>query len=252
MTCSTSDVAVCCSSDSVSSRVRCCSASNSRTFSIAMTAWSAKVGNQIDLLLARTVAPRHGGPAMAPSARPSRMSGTERMRTVAVCNRKFLPEVGNSSLSVLQVGDLDRLQIADRAASHRAAVQRHRFCARQSPELAERRGKPEHVVIGRSRYRQTCLANTGRVLGLPSSSTGCTSLGELEMTRRMSPIAVCCSSASSRSRVSSAIFLSLSPTDDGRLRMTFGALRRFSVAALRRRVLTGSPPGLERLLTASP
>ena len=43
MTCSTSDVAVCCSSDSVSSRVRCCSASNSRTFSMAITAWSAKV-----------------------------------------------------------------------------------------------------------------------------------------------------------------------------------------------------------------
>ena len=43
MTCSTSEVAVCCSSASVSSRVRCCSASNSRTFSIAITAWSAKV-----------------------------------------------------------------------------------------------------------------------------------------------------------------------------------------------------------------
>src|SRR3984893_9320582 len=38
-----SAVAVCCSRDSVSSRVRCCSASNSRTFSIAITAWSAKV-----------------------------------------------------------------------------------------------------------------------------------------------------------------------------------------------------------------
>ena len=38
MTCNTSDVAVCCSSDSVSSRVRCCSASNNRTFSMAMTA----------------------------------------------------------------------------------------------------------------------------------------------------------------------------------------------------------------------
>jgi hypothetical protein len=43
MTLSTSDVAVCCSSDSVSSRVRACTSSNSRTFSIAITAWSAKV-----------------------------------------------------------------------------------------------------------------------------------------------------------------------------------------------------------------
>jgi hypothetical protein len=38
MTLSTSDVAVCCSSDSVSSRVRACTSSNSRTFSIAITA----------------------------------------------------------------------------------------------------------------------------------------------------------------------------------------------------------------------
>ena len=43
MTCSTSDVAVCCSSDSVSSFVRACTSSKSRTFSMAITAWSAKV-----------------------------------------------------------------------------------------------------------------------------------------------------------------------------------------------------------------
>ena len=43
MTLSTSAVAVCCSSDSVSSRVRACTSSNSRAFSIAITAWSAKV-----------------------------------------------------------------------------------------------------------------------------------------------------------------------------------------------------------------
>src|SRR5260370_41004057 len=43
MTRSTSEVAVCCSSDSDNSRVRACTSSNSRTFSIAITAWSAKV-----------------------------------------------------------------------------------------------------------------------------------------------------------------------------------------------------------------
>ena len=43
MTLSTSDVAVCCSSDSESSRVRACTSSNSRTLPIAITAWSAKV-----------------------------------------------------------------------------------------------------------------------------------------------------------------------------------------------------------------
>src|SRR5262249_3801468 len=43
MTRSTSDVAVCCSNASDSSRVRACTSSNRRTFSIAITAWSAKV-----------------------------------------------------------------------------------------------------------------------------------------------------------------------------------------------------------------
>ena len=43
MTLSTSLVAVWYSSDSCSSRVRACTSSNSRTFSIAITAWSAKV-----------------------------------------------------------------------------------------------------------------------------------------------------------------------------------------------------------------
>ena len=43
MTLSTSAVAVCCSSASLSSLVRACTSSNSRTFSMAITAWSAKV-----------------------------------------------------------------------------------------------------------------------------------------------------------------------------------------------------------------
>jgi hypothetical protein len=79
-----------------------------------------------------------------------------------------------------------------------------------------------------------------------ASKTGCKSPGDEPMTRKISAVAVCRSSSSSRSRASSAIFLSLPPTDDGRLRVTFGALRRFSVAALRCRALTGSPTALER------
>ena len=43
MTLRTSEVAVCCSSASVTSRVRACTSSNSRAFSMAITAWSAKV-----------------------------------------------------------------------------------------------------------------------------------------------------------------------------------------------------------------
>ena len=44
MTLSTSAVAVCCRSNSSRSRVLACTSSNRRTFSMAMTAWSAKVG----------------------------------------------------------------------------------------------------------------------------------------------------------------------------------------------------------------
>ena len=58
MTWSTSDVAVCCSNDSVRSAVRSVRSSvrwrsslSSRAFSMAMTAWSAKVGHQLDLLV---------------------------------------------------------------------------------------------------------------------------------------------------------------------------------------------------------
>ena len=49
---STSLVAVCCSSDSVSSAVRACTSSNSRVFSMAITAWSAKVVHELNLLVA--------------------------------------------------------------------------------------------------------------------------------------------------------------------------------------------------------
>ena len=51
MTFSTSEVAVCCSSDSVRSSVRWRSSPSSRVFSMAITAWSAKVGDQCDLLV---------------------------------------------------------------------------------------------------------------------------------------------------------------------------------------------------------
>ena len=51
MTLSTSDVAVCCSSDSVRSSVRWRNSFSSRVFSMAMTAWAAKFLHQLDLLI---------------------------------------------------------------------------------------------------------------------------------------------------------------------------------------------------------
>src|SRR6185312_13207703 len=66
---------------------------------------------------------------------------------------------------VLHVGDVDRLQIADGAAGHRGAAQRHRFFPRHPPELAERRGHPEHLVIDDEDIDNLRLANAGGVLG---------------------------------------------------------------------------------------
>ena len=51
MTLSTSEVAVCCSSDSERSSVRWRSSLSSRVFSMAMTAWAAKFVHQLDLLV---------------------------------------------------------------------------------------------------------------------------------------------------------------------------------------------------------
>ena len=77
ITWSTSDVAVCCSSNSVSSRVRCCSASNSRVFSIAITAWSAKVSAS-SICLSVKGRTDFRPKVMAPIGDPSRRSGTPR------------------------------------------------------------------------------------------------------------------------------------------------------------------------------
>ena len=65
----------------------------------------------------------------------------------------------------LQIGDLDRLQVADGAAGHGGAVQRHRFLPRQSFGLAERCGNPEHLVIDDGDLDNMCPANVGGVLG---------------------------------------------------------------------------------------
>ena len=77
MTLSTSAVAVCCCKDSVSSRVRAFSASNRRTFSIAITAWSAKVWSSTTCL-SENGATRSRATTIAPMAAPSCSMGTAR------------------------------------------------------------------------------------------------------------------------------------------------------------------------------
>ena len=78
MTWRTSDVAVCCSSDSASSRERACTSSNSRAFSMAITAWFAKVvARSTCLLLKGCTLLREM--SSRPVTTPSRMRGTPNM-----------------------------------------------------------------------------------------------------------------------------------------------------------------------------
>ena len=88
MTCSTSEVAVCCSSASDKSRVRACTSSNRRTFSIAITAWSAKVAtSSICLSVNGRTALRCK--MMTPIGVPSRSKGTPstvRMPPIFACS----------------------------------------------------------------------------------------------------------------------------------------------------------------------
>ena len=71
------------------------------------------------------------------------------------------------------------------------------------------------------------------------------------MAPRTSEVALCCSNASFSSRASRATSASWPAADELRRRADLGALRRFTVTALRRRALTGSPPAVERRLIGS-
>ena len=99
MTPSTSNVAVCCSSASLSSRVRACTSSNSRTFSIAITAWSAKVvTSSICLALnGRTVFRCR---TTTPMGVPSRIRGTpKRVRISPILVRSPISYSGSAITS---------------------------------------------------------------------------------------------------------------------------------------------------------
>jgi hypothetical protein len=82
-----------------------------------------------------------------------------------------------------------------------------------------------------------------------TSRTRWTSIGELEIIRRTSAVADCCSNASFSSRVSRATSPSLTAAEEVK---RVASLRRFSFAALGLRALAGSRLTLERLFIGSP
>src|SRR5204862_3250926 len=80
----------------------------------------------------------------------------------------------------------------------------------------------------------------------------CRSNAERLMALSTWPVAVCCSRASTSSRVSRTTSASGPEADELLWRTAFGALPLFSANVFRRRALTGSPPALERRLIAFP
>ena len=86
-----------------------------------------------------------------------------------------------------------------------------------------------------------------------ASNTGCMSADEREITRSTSAAAFSRSSASSRSRVRRAIFVSSGGVVERRPGTALGVVRRrFGVAALWRADLLPLPPAFERRLIALP
>src|SRR6516225_5234623 len=84
-----------------------------------------------------------------------------------------------------------------------------------------------------------------------ASNTGWASAGDRRIMLSTSLVAVCCWSASSRSRVSRAIFVSSRAADELRRRSAFDATRLFRAAVLEACAFGDLPPALERRLTAS-
>ena len=199
-----SPVAVCCSSDSVSSRFRAPSSVNSRTFSIAITAWSAKVLTS-SICSVREL--RHSAPRDRDAPRPCgpfRSIGTVRSASIAdrarqlSGRRRYVRVASTSRTWITRRSSTDRAVICSGPGGHRVDTlgdrqSLHRPGSRcatrwiRSPSNERRRAEHGISAAGSRAPRM-------------ESNTGCMSVGELEMTRRISAVAVCCSSDSVSSR----------------------------------------------------
>ena len=204
MTWSTSDVAVCCSSDfSELARALLLRLEQPHVLDRDDGLIGERRQKSDVLLLERS----HLGTADQDGAKRAAFADQRHGEdgTMSEPDRQFPPE-RELVAGILQVGDVDRLQIADGAAGHRGAVQRHRFSSCDSRPSSPNDAAIRNTSLSTMAISTTCASQMRAACSATESSTGCTSLGELEITRRMSLIAVCCSSdsASSRERCCSA------------------------------------------------
>jgi hypothetical protein len=189
-------VAVCCSSDSVSWALRASSSLNRRTFSMAMTAWSAKVCRSA---IWRSEKPPDSWreTAMAPMAWPSRRRGTP-----MVLRRPASRAMAHVNSDAWRSGTWTtaRSRMTAPAGKLRSGGRGNRLWCRSTPPGCKLWWAA--TCIWSPSYRNTIPPRPPQSMTAwraMASNTGWTSAGDREMTPRISAVAVCCSRASASS-----------------------------------------------------
>jgi hypothetical protein len=197
-------VAVCCSSASVTSRLRTSNSLNNRTFSIAITAWSANVSRSAICLAEKgwTSGPRVM--MMTPSGVPSRSRGVATaVRTrEPVCLTRATDTGNSASVSAAMTS---ATWIVCRSITTRPP-RMSRLTGTRSPIASDRRSGPCSATTRRwspstREIIESVAPHTRAAFSAMVFRTGCRSVGELAMTRKISAVAVCCSKVSVRSRL---------------------------------------------------
>ena len=177
---------------------RCCCSSascvslNSRTFSIAIAAWSAKVRSSAMCLSSKGCTSVRRT-RIAPSARPSRSSGTASVVWWPCRRASSLPR-GYSSCACCR---------SCTCTGWRSTMARPMTVLRSSgigspvgPPRSPKTATPRIVSPSRRMMSTNCASQILAARSATACSTGCTSVGEAEITCRISLVAVCRSSAS--------------------------------------------------------
>ncbi len=198
-----SAVAVCCSRDSVRARLRTCSSWNRRTFSIAITAWSAKVSSSATCWSVKGRASVRNA-VMAPIATPSRSSGTP---TVAAMPwRRMAGAMSGYSASRLTRRSSIRSVWRSRATRPDTEPRVSGLASPVSRLDLTGPWRATSRIISPSIWKICAFWASHRRAALSTTAaiTGWISVGELLMTPRICAVAVCCSRASLSSWVRSS------------------------------------------------
>ncbi len=192
--CPTSPRAVSCPTERVSASVRASSSLNSRTFSMAIAAWSAKVMRSTSWTFG--IGPGAAQPTtIAPSGRPSRIIGTPSMRRQPPLRANRLSYSGSAKTSVICTTAPVRMTLHESFESSGRIGYVLFITSIPTGETFSLATKcsispsNRNTLAKRASQRRTAL----RAM---QSNTGCTFDGELAMTLKISAVAVCRSSAS--------------------------------------------------------